>query len=142
VKHAQRGTSTAEFAIAATLMLMVVFGIIQFGKAIYAYHSVANAARLGSRWAMVRGSDCVAATCPATAATVKAYVQSQMPLLNSAAATVTTTWSTSSGCYGNPSNGPGCVVAVTVSYPFHFDVPLVSSAVLQISSTSQMVISE
>lgn len=142
MKHAERGTSMAEFAIAALLLLMVVFGIIQFAKALFAYHTIGTAARLGSRWAMVRGSNCVAPSCPATAATVKTYVQGQLPLLDAATATVTTTWATSFGCYGNPANGPGCVVAVTVSYPFHFDLPLVSNAVLQMSSTSKMVISE
>ncbi len=131
-----------EFAISSALMLMLIFGILEFARAVYTYHTVDNAARLATRWAIVRGSDCVAPACPATAATVKAYVASQLPLLTAANATVTTTWSNGSGCYANPPNAPGCTVAVTVSYPFNFDLPLVSKAVLQMSSTSQMVISE
>ena len=131
-----------EFAISALLMLMMVFGILEFARALYTYHTVENAARLGTRWAMVRGSDCVAPSCPATTNSVTTYVQGQLPLLTAANATVTTTWTNSTGCYANPANAPGCVVTVTVSYPFNFDLPVVSKAVLQMSSTSKMVISE
>ena len=131
-----------EFAISATLMLMLVFGILEFARALYTYHTVENAARLASRWAMVRGSDCVAPSCPATTASVTTYVRGQLPLLAAANATVTTTWANGTGCYASPANAPGCVVTVTVSYPFNFDLPIVSKALLQMSSTSKMVISE
>jgi Flp pilus assembly protein TadG len=142
MRHAQRGSTMVEFAISAALMLVMIFGILEFARAVYTYHTVENAARLGSRWAMVRGSDCVAARCPATTDTVKTYVQSQLPLLTAANATVTTTWANGTGCYANPANAPGCVVSVTVSYPFTFDLPFISKTLLQMSSASKMVISE
>ena len=57
---AQRGSSMVEFVIAAMLLMLFVFGIIDFGRALYTYHAVSDAARLGSRFAIVRGSKCIA----------------------------------------------------------------------------------
>src|SRR6202011_4519957 len=62
----ERGSALVEFAIASTVALTMIFGIIDFGRGLYTYHLVANAARAGSRWAMVRGNTCTAAGCPVT----------------------------------------------------------------------------
>lgn len=143
--HSQRGTTTVEFAISALVMLMVLFGILECSLLLYSYHTVSNAARQGSRWAMVRGSDCVASACPATADSVKSYVLTQVPLLDTSHVSVTTTWSSSSDCTVSSSSGPagpGCVVAVQVSYPFQLNLPFIPISALTLSSTSQMVMSE
>lgn len=143
--HAQRGSSTVEFAISALLMLMLLFGIMECSLLLYSYHTVSNAARQASRWAVVRGSDCLAASCPATADTVKAYVLTQVPLLDATQVAVTTTWSSSSNCTAPSASGPagpGCIVAVHVTYPFQLHLPLIPISTLTLSSTSQMVMSE
>lgn len=143
--HAQRGTTTVEFAISALLMLMLLFGIMECSLLVYSYHTVSNAAREGSRWAIVRGIDCVASSCPATADSVKAYVLTQVPLLDASQVTVTTTWSSSENCAVSSASGPagpGCIVAVRVSYPFQLNLPLVPINAMTLSSTSQMVMSE
>lgn len=143
--HSQRGASTVEFAISSLLMLMLLFGILECSLLLYSYHTVSNAARQGSRWAIVRGSDCVASTCPATANSVKSYVLTQVPLLDTTQVSVTTTWSSSSDCTVTSSSGPagpGCIVAVQVSYPFQLQIPLIPIANVTLSSTSKMVMSE
>jgi Flp pilus assembly protein TadG len=143
--HAQRGTATVEFAVSAMVMLMLLFGILQCSLLVYSYHAVSNAARQGSRWAMVRGSDCLASSCPATADSVKAYVLTQVPLLDASKVNVTTTWAGGSGCtVSSPTTagGPGCTVSVQVSYPFDIDLPLVPIGAITLSSASQMVMSE
>jgi Flp pilus assembly protein TadG len=147
-RHAQRGASMVEFAIAASCMLMLLFGIIQFGQVMYTYHTVSNGARLGARWAIVRGSGCTSPVpdCNATQAEIQSYVQSVSPNLNSSLLTVTVSWTSSANpsaaCGAGGTNAPGNSVCVTVSYPFSFAVPLVSTQTLTLSSTSKMVISE
>ncbi len=136
-----------EFAIAALALFMLVFGILDFGRAIYTYHTLSNAARLGSRWAIVRGSaSCNGPIdhCNAQSSDVQTYVRSQIvALVDTSQVVVTTTWP------GNNSNCPttgdthaaGCPVNVAIQYPFNFAVPLIG-AQLNLSSNSQMVISQ
>lgn len=54
----ERGSAVAEFALAATVFLGLMFGIMDICRAMYAYEFVTFAARAGARWATVRGSAC------------------------------------------------------------------------------------
>ena len=138
----ERGNTLAEFAVVLTTFMLLIFGIIDFGRAMYVYHLVGNAARAGARYAIVRGSACGAADCPATTATIQTYVRGLMPEVNAADVAVTTNWANSSGCTtGN--NAPGCLVSVNVVYDLHlFAVPLLPNITIHENSTSQMVISQ
>ena len=147
----QRGSSMVEFAIAAGAMLMVIFGIIQCGRALYYYHTVSNAARLGARWAEVRGSGCAAPMdhCGATATDIQNYITSNVPLFDANNLTVTVTWSTSTdpntGCSSaSPSgnNDPGHFVCVNVAYRFDLAIPFFGGSPLNLSSTSKQVIAD
>jgi Flp pilus assembly protein TadG len=135
----ERGTALAEFAIASTFALVLMFGILDLGRSLYTYHLVANAARIGSRWALVRGSDCNTAGCTATQATIQTYVQSQSPGVDPALLTVTATYAlVPSVC--STAKAAGCTVTVTAAYPFNFVAfPI---AQINMSSASQMTISQ
>lgn len=141
MRHAERGSSMVEFAIAALALLLFVFGILEFGRALYAYHTISNAARLGSRWAIVRGASCAAPLdhCQATSADVQTYTRTQIfALLDPSQLNVTANWPGGNGCAAG-SNARGCPVTVTVSYQFGFILPFISATV-PLSSTSQMTI--
>jgi Flp pilus assembly protein TadG len=147
--HTQRGASLVEFAIAATALLCVMVGIIESGRALYMYHTVSNAARLASRWAIVRGSGCSAPLdhCNATGADIQNYVQSNVPIVDSGSLQVAASWSTSTDptndcSVTDPSgnNSRGHLVCVTVSYPFRFAIPFLNATTLNLSSTSKMAI--
>ena len=146
--HGERGSSMVETAITLAAALLLLFGIIEFGRAVYTYHLVDNVARAGARWAMVRGSACPSSTspartdCPVTSAQVQTYVQSISPMTNQNNVAVSATWPDNTGCQTSGKNGPGCLVVVNVSYPFHFALPFVSTATIPLSSTSQMIISQ
>ena len=153
--HAQRGASMVEFALLSGLLLLLVFGLVEFSRAMYTYHAVANAARIGSRWAMVRGTQsCTDQTgqalkaqtghCPAQSADVQSYVQSAVGMIDPKPLAVTAAWPGNSGCPAtDPSHqSAGCIVQVTASNQFDFSVPFVSTLPITISSTSQMVISQ
>ena len=138
------GSALAEFAIVSTAAIILILGIIEFGSALYTYHLVSNGARLGTRYAIVRGSSCTATGCPATSATIQAYVRAQAPGIDPNAMSVTTTWPSNVGCSSVAAayNGPGCIVSVQVQYPFQLVIPLMPSLALQMTSTSQMVIAQ
>ncbi|MEO8274098.1 MAG: TadE family protein [Chloroflexota bacterium] len=48
-----RGQSLVEFALVLPLFLLLVFGILDLGLAVYSYNSITNAAREGARLAIV-----------------------------------------------------------------------------------------
>ncbi len=52
-KNKERGASLVEFSIAATVFLTVMFGVIEFGRALWTHNALADAARKGARYAVV-----------------------------------------------------------------------------------------
>ncbi|MBV8344097.1 MAG: pilus assembly protein [Candidatus Eremiobacteraeota bacterium] len=144
MKNRERGTSLVETTIVMAVVLALLFGIIDFGRATYTYAFVAQVARQGARWAMVRGSQCtVLDHCNASQSDIQTYVQS----LSEGATTpsglgVTASWGPCPP--GLSGNDPGCPVTVTVKYPFKFMLPYLPGPNMQInmSSTSEMVISQ
>lgn len=148
LRASERGSGLVEQALVLTVLLAVIFGIIDSGRALYTYHFVSQAARDATRWASVRGNTCVGLTggCPAGAADVQTYVSNVSGMgLDPARITATTTWPIKP--YSNPScaannKNPGCVVQVEVDYAFQFILPFLPSTAFTMSSTSQMVITQ
>ena len=126
------GAEFVEFALVAPVFLMLLFGIIEFSRVMLMYHHVGNAARDGSRYAIVHGSTSLVSN--ATAADVENYVRSKSPV-DPNNVLVTTEWQ-------NPNpvdHKPGTWVKVQVRYNFNFILPIWSG--IQLTSTSRMVIS-
>lgn len=142
MRHGERGNALVEFALMSTMALTLIFGVVDFGRALYTYHLVSNAARAATRYAMVRGSTCTVSGCPATSDSIQTYVRGLAPAIDPSSLTVTTTWTAASGCADAANQGPGCVVSVQVSYPFRFLVPVLPHYTMTMASTSQMVIAQ
>jgi Flp pilus assembly protein TadG len=127
-----RGVALLEFGLVMVVFFTFVFGVMDFGRALYTYHFVSNAACEATRYAIVRGST---STEPVTAADVAAYVKAITPMgVDPSDLTVSTTWS--------PSDAPGSSVRVQVSDNFRFMTPVLSKYQLNLSDASQMVISQ
>lgn len=47
----ERGASMVEFAIALTVFLTSMFGVMEFGRALWAHNALTDAARRGARYA-------------------------------------------------------------------------------------------
>jgi Flp pilus assembly protein TadG len=161
-RRTQAGSNLVEYAFVLTIFLMMIFGIIDFSRALYSYHYLSNAARDATRWAAVNGYTCNSdSSCngtggmnsgPASATQIQTYVTNHIaPALDSTKLTPTATFthdansptictSAVSGLGGPYNNYPGCTVTVQVSYDFSFLTPLVSNKTLTLSSTSEMVI--
>jgi Flp pilus assembly protein TadG len=167
-KPGQRGATTLELAFVLGLILLpLMFGIIDFSRALYSYHWVSYAAREGSRWASVRGASCTSpmTLCNATSGQIQTNVRGVIApgMVNAGAGcttagcvTVNTTWLNPSSTYGGvaadctnggtlATNSPGCIVQVQVNYYYGSTLPFIagfSGTTLHLQSTSQMVISQ
>src|SRR5258705_8171457 len=51
-KSGQRGAALVEFAIGATVFLTVMFGVIEFGRALWTHNALSDAARRAARYAI------------------------------------------------------------------------------------------
>jgi Flp pilus assembly protein TadG len=148
-RHSQRGSTLPEAAIASVSALMLLLGIVDFGRAMYTYNYVGQLAREGARWAIVRGStSCTNSQntlpeCNASKTQIISYVQSLSEGATKASSIlVNPTYPTCpNGAVG--SNAPGCTVAVQVTYPFTFIMGFVNTKLTyNMTSTSEMVISQ
>jgi len=149
ILRGQRGNSLVEHALVLTFLLTVMFGVIDFGRALYTYHFVSNAAREATRWASVRGFTCsnLSGGCPASAADVQTFA-ANVPVgmgLDPSNIKATTSWvpppNNSPAC-ATHDNNPGCVVQVKVTYDYHFFMPFLPSSLVKMTSTSEMVITQ
>jgi Flp pilus assembly protein TadG len=126
-----QGVSVLEFGLVVLVFYAFVFGVMDFGRALYSYHFVSHAAREATRYAIVHGSE---SADPATATDIAEYVKSITPNgIDPKAITVSTTWS--------PDNTPGSNVKIQVQDNFHFIMPLLLTTNMNLSSASQMVVS-
>jgi len=126
-----QGQAFVEFAIAIPGLMLLALAITNFAMAISAYNFVCYGARDATRYAAVRGATSLS---PASTSDVSAFVTSEAAGLNTNLLTVTTTWT--------PDDQPNSTVAVRVQYSFQFIVPFVQLSAVNLSSTSQMVISQ
>jgi Flp pilus assembly protein TadG len=142
----ERGSSMVETVIVMGVLLAMICGIIDFGRAMFTYGFVAQLARQGARWAIVRGSQCTLLTdCSATSPQVQTYVQSlAYGFITPSNVAVTASWPPGGCPPGSSGNAPGCTVEVAVTYPFKFTLPWMPTSLgtLNMTSTSEMVISQ
>jgi len=149
-ENGEAGSALVEFALATVVILTVLFGIIDVGRALYSYDWVTDAARRGSRYAMVRGqTSCIASPhltdcratpgTPSTPGTIAYYAVSNGFGINRNAVILTAT------CWPNTniSNAPcptGTTVIVTVNYPFEFILPFLPHQQWTMRSSSSRIV--
>ena len=129
--RAEHGTSLVEFAIASVVLFMTIFGLVEFGLAIWQNNVVASLAKDAARYAATHGST---TTSPATSADVETYVRERSFELRP---TVTTSWPDG----GSPPNSPGKRVEVVVQHNFSALTRFVPFTTITLRSTAQLVIS-
>jgi|GEM_PF-1099073 Flp pilus assembly protein TadG len=153
----EEGATIVEFAFASMAMLTLLFGLLETCLAVYSYDFTAEAARDGARYMIVRGSKCTSMPdCGADNTNVQSFLRSELfPAVNMNNLTTHTYWysaatappgmdwnslcatDTPAGC-----NLQGNAVKVVVSYPFTMNVPFIPPLTINLSNSSQMVISQ
>ena len=113
----EKAAALVEFAIVLPILLLIVFGIVDFGRALYTANNLTSAVREGARLASTQISPdaTVAAQKTAVSNAVKAYVVAFGG--NAGAPTVSETFS------GAPPNMQSITVSI-VNYPFTPITPL------------------
>ena len=145
------GQALVEFALVFPVLILLLLGILDFGRAIYAYNTIADAARDGARVAAVNqiatspAGDCTQTrpiedpfnahwsvkTCAATSATALG--------IQTGAVTVSYTAPPGTTLTCTPVN-VGCIANVTVDYVFNPITPIIGNIVgtIGMSSTSKV----
>lgn len=109
----EKGASVVEFALVLPVLMMILFGIIEFSFILYDKAIVTNASREGARRGIVfRGIDSGVPTVDITGTVADYCANYLVSLGNSSAASATTVT-------GNCAV-PGSSLTVTVSYPYSF----------------------
>jgi len=130
-RASQKGAATLEMAIVLLLVVMLTVGVLDFALGVRAYNSIAYAAREGARYASVHSRQ---SRDPATADKIAARVLSQLVLVNESTVQVSAVWT--------PTNTRGSTVRVDVSYPYQTMTRLLPFRTLNLTSSSQTIISE
>ncbi len=129
-----------ELALISFMFIMILLSIVELGRMVLVYTTIANAARVGARYAITHGSDRTGSGIdgpsgpgtPCTCSQIQTVVQnfSSAGLLTSSNVTVTVN-------YPDGSNAPGNRVQIIASYPYdplvaffnsRFNVTFVSSS--------------
>lgn len=117
------GASLLEFALMSVMFILILLSVVEMGRMVLVYTTVANAARAGARYAIVHGSDRTIAgvngpSGPGSTSQVQTVVKNfaRGGLLTTSSLTINVT-------YPDGTNTPGSRVSVQVSYPYD---PLVS----------------
>jgi Flp pilus assembly protein TadG len=105
----QRAQALVEFAVISTLFFLLFFVVLDGGRAIYAWSTVAEAAREGAHAAEITG---------ATDAQIKSAITAHTGLLGDLSSTTTIT--------PTPTRLAGQTVTITVTYQYRTVTPLLS----------------
>jgi Flp pilus assembly protein TadG len=103
-RERDRGAVAVEFALLLPVLLLLIFGVIDFGRALNAQVTLAQAAREGARLAALNQANVVGRT------------QAAATGLSNVSVTVVTSCP--------PGAGPGVNATVRVSYSFAFVTPI------------------
>ena len=152
--RSEEGSVILETAMSFIMLISFLLIVMETGFLLYSYHFISEAAREGTRYAIVRGSTsgspagtaCASYSsiaCKASSADVQNFVKN-LGFLDPTNMTVTPTWSAFTGGQTcpttGPCNSPGNLVTVQVQYNFTVSVPVIPSKTYTLSSTAAMII--
>jgi Flp pilus assembly protein TadG len=144
--RAEEGNTMVEFSLMAVMFIMLLLGVVEMGRMILVYTTIAHAAKYGARYAIVHGFLETGTTNTSTEITdIQTQVQnfSGIAPLSTSGVSVTVTYPTYvfSGKTYCGTNATGCPVQVKVTYPFTPLLGYFNSALsVNLSSTSEGVI--
>jgi Flp pilus assembly protein TadG len=120
VRHAERGQSLVELAVALPLIVLLMLGLFDAGRVVIGYTTLTNAARVGARVAIVNQSN--DATCTSLR-TFKCAAAEQAVSLGITAGSVPDLVISGADCALTGS----CTVTVTLAHPIDLVTPVVGS---------------
>lgn len=106
-RNTELGQSLVEFSLVLPLLLLLLFAIVDFGRAFYAWNTLSNASREGARVAAVGADNSEINTA-----------------VNSAMGGLTTTSPTLTRTYTNVGEEKGETVTIQLNYQFQYVTPI------------------
>lgn len=148
-----KGQAMVEFALVAPLFFVLLFGIIEAGRFIFFYETLAHATREGARYAIVNGANTLGcpsgpaapgtSACDTSGANVVTKVRQSAYGVPGASVTVQRCW-WYAACdfvtHGDGDDARGANVTVTASYTYTSLVPLVPLPAITVTAESSLVI--
>ena len=118
-KRDEGGQALVEFALVLIIFFILIFGMIDVGRAVWHYNTLAQATREGTRYAIVHGADSSDPSGPGSSyytppnsdTQISHVVKNHASALNSTQLTVTADWV-------DGTNEAGNRVMVSVQYTF------------------------
>jgi Flp pilus assembly protein TadG len=135
IRPSSRGQGLVEFALILPVLILIFMGVFDFGRAIYAYNSVSNAAREGARVGIVdQGTGAGGAYNAAIEAANQATALGLNPTDPNQ---VQVTFPTSTQC---PTLEVGCPIRVRVQYQFSAITPIIGRIIgpITVGSTTEL----
>ena len=148
----QRGQSLVEFAFVLPIIVLVIASFIEMGRAVFAYNTIANAARQGARVAAVNQLSALT-DCDESRPiedpyephwSIRGCAIAAAGALGISSANVTVSYaappSTTLAC--DPNLHVGCIAAITVTYNYNVSTPFLNWVIhsFTMSQTSEMPI--
>jgi Flp pilus assembly protein TadG len=129
----EEGSSLVEFSLVSFLFIILLLSVVEMGRMVLVYNTMANCSRAGARYAIVHGGDRTIVSGvdgpsgPGNTIQVETVVKNyaKAGLVNPANLVVTV-------AYPNGSSKAGSPVTVTVQYPYN---PIVGYFSVSLSKT-------
>jgi Flp pilus assembly protein TadG len=122
-----------EFALVASIFLLLLFAIFQLSLAVLTYNSVTFAAREAARYGMVHGPN---SPNPATSSEIQQVAINAAPSLGLSASNVNINW------VADPNIPTKQDIQVQITYNYQFQIPFVTPAKASFVSTSQLIVAQ
>jgi Flp pilus assembly protein TadG len=126
----ERGSTLVEFAIGVTVFLTAMFGVLEFGRALWVHNALTDAARRGARYATMHS-----ATDSDAVKNVVVYgdpAGGSQPMINNL------TTANVNVNYNNFGLNDGTVSVSITGYQFQFVVPIVGTTITMPSYTTTL----
>lgn len=120
-RNKERGATLLEFAIGSTVFLMLMFGVIEFGRCLWTHNALSDAARRGARYAVNHPSSDASAV--KNVAVYGDPAGGTNPLVDNLTTTNVAVQ------YSNYGLGEGTVSVSITNYQFQFAVPLIGTTI-------------
>jgi Flp pilus assembly protein TadG len=133
LRNSRAGQELVEFAAVTTAFLLLVFGLMYLGSAVYYYNTLSSAAREAVRYAIAHSPTSAA---PATTQQIQQVAINDAAGLNPKELTVEVSWPS------DPNLPLKKDAQVQVSYEYKVSIPFLNQVTFNLTSTSRMLVSQ
>ena len=129
-RNNERGSTLVEFSIGVTVFLTAMFGVLEFGRALWVHNALTDAARRGARYATMHSVN--DATAVKNVVVYGDPAGGGQPMLNNL------TTANVNVSYNNFGLNDGTVSVSITNYQFQFVIPIVGTTITMPSYTTTL----